>query len=160
MKTQRNRSLEGSKINENRGLEESLWALGVWWTIRLDSFEKLGSKTEQNGRSWGQVGLVPTNPSSTEHVRSPIHAPLFDARWRIITEGACVAQRCDAWEAGCLIMHISKSFLGCSDPRLSLPINHGRPSPLSFLGMQPATPTAAEIISRCSSGPTAGCMIV
>jgi hypothetical protein len=28
------------------------------------------------------------------------------------------------------------------------------------LGMQPATPIAAEIISRCSCGPTAGSMLL
>ena len=33
------------------------------------------------------------------------------------------------------MIYFSNSFLGCSDPRLSLPINHGRLSPLSFLGI-------------------------
>ncbi len=48
--------LEGSKIKENRGLEGSCGLLGVWWTIWLEFSAKLGSKMEQNGPSWDQVG--------------------------------------------------------------------------------------------------------
>ena len=45
-------SAASGKVGADGGV---LWALGVWWTIRLEFSAKLGSNMEKNGPIWGEV---------------------------------------------------------------------------------------------------------
>ena len=67
----------GAKMATKRGRMGELGRnMGSRWTHP-------GPGSTRAGGAGSPLILVPINPSTTEHVTSPIHAPVLEARWRI-----------------------------------------------------------------------------
>jgi hypothetical protein len=96
------------KVGADLGCLELFWLqnsfFGTFWAMLRQVGAKMATKSGRMGElsrimgsRWTQPGpssvgpevlgplliLVQINPSSTEHVTSPIHAPVLEARWQI-----------------------------------------------------------------------------